>query len=116
MNCREFGSLTKTFVYGEITDNKIIQQYMAHAKECADCYDDLEVIYSMHRALGDIQGPGGDDDSSDYIEELKSIFSYYEQIALAEKTDAQVRLIVCVGIMLIGSAIALYILLSIFTF
>ena len=102
MDCREFSTYTKAFIYSEITDNKIIKQYMEHARECSDCADELEVIYSMHRALGDIQDPDGNDNSSDYISELKEIFVFYDDKIYNQKTDEKMRIIVAVVIAIIG--------------
>lgn len=98
MDCREFGSLTKDFIFDDIKDKKVIKGYLEHARECSECYEELEVTYSMHRSLGDVMGPDGKDDSSDYIQELKEIHDYYEELFAKERRSKIIHAAVIVAI------------------
>lgn len=92
MDCREFGLLTKDFIFDNIRDNKIIKEYLNHAQACKDCHDELEVTYSMFRSLGDVAGPNGKDDSADYIAELLRINEYYEEQFKLERHSKRLRI------------------------
>ena len=79
MECREFSSYMKDFIFDKL-DIETSSKFVDHARKCKSCFEELEVVYSMHRALGDVMGPNGKDDTSDYISELNEIFDYYDNI------------------------------------
>lgn len=101
MDCREFGLLTKDFIFDNIRDNRIIKEYLEHAKNCSECHDELEVVYSMFRSLGDVMGPDGKDESADYIHELLQINEYYEEEFKLEKQSRRLRIIIVIIIFII---------------
>lgn len=101
MDCREFGSLTKDFIFDDIKDKRVIKEYLEHARECRECYDELEVTYSMYRSLGDIMGPDGKDDSADYIMELKEINNYYDDLFSKEKRNKIINIVVIIIIIVV---------------
>lgn len=101
MDCREFGSLTKDFIFDDINDTKKIKEYIEHARICKECRDELEVIYSMHRSLGDVMGPDGKDTSADYMKELEEIDEYYMNLFKREKGRKALLFAACALIILI---------------
>ena len=92
MDCREFSSYMKDFIFDKIEDNNIAISFIEHARECKQCYEELEVVYSMHRALGDIMGPNGKDDTSDYVSEIKELFDYYDGIKLEKIKNKRIKI------------------------
>lgn len=101
MDCREYGLLTKDFIFDNIRDNKIIKEYLEHAKNCKDCHDELEVVYSMYRSLGDVMGPDGKDESADYMQELIQINEYYEEEFKLENQSRRLKMIIVLIIFII---------------
>lgn len=114
MNCREFGALTKDFIFDEIKDKKIVMEYLIHAEECKDCYEELEVTYSMHRALGDIQGPDGKEYSSDYVNELKQISEYYHELIKKERRSKYLRILAVILILILVGVAGICLLFEIY--
>lgn len=114
MDCREFGLLTKDFIFDNIRDNKIIMEYLEHAKVCEDCHDELEVTYSMFRSLGDVAGPDGKDESADYMNELSQINEYYEEEFQREKRIKILKVSVAIIILVIGIIAGICLLLEIY--
>lgn len=102
MNCREFSVLTKAFIFDEIEDKKVIMEYLMHARECKECYEELEVTYSMYRSLGDIQGPDGNEYSSDYVNELKQISEYYNELVKSERRNKYLHVLVIIIIIVLA--------------
>lgn len=113
MDCREFGLLTKDFIFDNIRDNKVIKEYLEHAKTCKDCHDELEVVYSMFRSLGDVMGPDGKDESADYVRELLQINEYYEEEFKLVKQSKRLRMIIVLIILIIVIIAGICLLLEI---
>jgi hypothetical protein len=95
MDCREFSSHMKDFIFDKL-DDETSTCFVDHAKNCRSCYDELEVVYSMHRSLGDIMGPNGKDDTSDYVSELNDIFDYYYNLRNTNKKKVYLKIVVIV--------------------
>ena len=96
MDCREFSSLMKDFIFDKIEDNDTALHFVEHAKQCDACFEELEVVYSMYRALGDIMGPDGKDDTSDYVAEIHELFDYYDGIIYEKNKSKKIRIAVIV--------------------
>ncbi|MBE5957977.1 MAG: hypothetical protein E7254_03825 [Lachnospiraceae bacterium] len=86
----------KEFIFDKIEDSNISFEFVEHARTCKKCYEELEVVYSMHRALGDITGPDGKDDTSDYVLELNEMFDYYDGLKSEKIKNKRIRISVII--------------------
>lgn len=53
MNCIEARRMIAPFVNKELTD-KETEQFLKHIDHCSDCMDELDVYYTVHRALASL--------------------------------------------------------------
>ena len=79
MNCTKFLSLIDDFIYDKIEYSDDLEEFIEHAKTCNNCREELELYYTIHRGLGDIDSPSDNDDGN-FANELESIITFYEEI------------------------------------
>lgn len=108
MDCRFFSKITKDFIFNKINDKKVLSEYIEHAEECEECREELEILYSMHRALGDIMGPYGDDENSDYNMELEQLINIYNDMIETDKVFSRIRWAVLIFAILSVAAMIYY--------
>lgn len=85
MDCRRFQELIDAFIYDKIEYSDDLEEFIDHTKNCKTCNEELSLYYTIHRGLGDIPSPDGEDNTSDCDQELKDIISFYEEYFYKQK-------------------------------
>ncbi len=55
MDCKEAQSLVPAYIRQEI-DADTLGEFLAHVKQCEDCYEELEIYYSIDMGLKVLDG------------------------------------------------------------
>ena len=93
MSCRRFQQQINKFTKDEI-DPEDLDFFIAHAKKCKDCYEELEINYMLNVGLEMIEND--DKASFDLAGQLKKKISQLERKAdLRYKFNTCNRIIVC---------------------
>lgn len=79
MDCKRFQELINAFIYDKIENSTELEEFIEHAKNCENCREELALYYTIHRSLGDVAAPDGEDNTSDYEQELKDIIKFYDE-------------------------------------
>ena len=51
MECREYEGQVQDFLRGQLSDEDAMQ-FINHVQNCARCYDELEIYFSIFRGIG----------------------------------------------------------------
>jgi|GEM_PF-1122443 len=51
MNCRKFQNYINSFLNNELLDRDILKEFIIHALSCKECYDELEIYYTLQVGL-----------------------------------------------------------------
>ncbi len=62
MKCREFESRIPAYVKGEM-DMEELQDFLEHADSCEECYNELEITYSVMQGIRQLDSEDGVDDA-----------------------------------------------------
>lgn len=60
MECREAERLVQSYIRGELEGKKYVD-FIEHIKSCDECYDELEIYYTVFHGLNQLE-------SGDYVE------------------------------------------------
>ncbi len=58
MNCRQAQRLITSYVKNKLT-GKELEEFLLHVEACPDCYDELEIYYSIYHALNQMEDAAG---------------------------------------------------------
>ena len=51
MKCIEAQQLVKPYIEGQLSDRQL-EQFLDHVEKCPDCYEELEIYFSIYETLG----------------------------------------------------------------
>ena len=107
MNCELFQKKIRDFIFDKIEYSEDLEEFLTHAKECNECREELELYYTIHRGLGDIEPPIESEAPMTAEEELAYICEYYNEYFEKEKRLSKIGKIAVagLGIVLIGLAV-----------
>lgn len=106
MNCELFQKKIRDFVFDKIEYSEDLEEFLLHAKKCEDCREELELYYTIHRGLEDVEAPVETEKPMSSREELEYIFHYYEQYFNKQKQMNRLGkvFVVVLAVVLIGLA------------
>lgn len=58
MDCRTFESLIPDYIAGKLEPD-VMQEYLEHARQCHDCYEELEITYSVMQGIRELDNEAG---------------------------------------------------------
>lgn len=58
MDCRTFGSKIPLYIAGQLKMDEM-QEFLDHADTCSDCYDELEITYSVMQGIRELDSEDG---------------------------------------------------------
>ncbi len=100
MSCRRFQQQLNKFIKDEI-DPEELDFFISHAKNCKDCYEELEINYMVNVGLEMIEND--DKASFDLAGQLKKKLSQLERKAdIRYKFNTCNKIIVCTAYVCIG--------------
>jgi hypothetical protein len=67
MDCRQFEWLISDYIAGKLEPD-VLQEFLQHASSCHDCYEELEISYSVMQGIREL-----DNESSHYDQNLLSL-------------------------------------------
>ena len=107
MNCEVFQKKIREFIFDKIEYSEDLEEFLSHAQDCKECREELELYYTIHRGLGDIEPPVESEVPMSAEDELKYIIEYYNEYFEKEKRLAKIgRIAVArLGLVLIGLAV-----------
>ena len=76
MNCQDFQGKVVNFIEDSL-EPELYGKFVYHAKNCSDCYDELEIHYMIQVGLERMDNDMGQ--SLDLKSELKTRLEFYEQ-------------------------------------
>lgn len=109
MNCESFQERIRDFIFDKIEYSEDLEEFLLHAQECADCREELELYYTIHRGLGDVEPPVETDTPMTAEDELKYIFEYYIDYFKKEKRMSRFGKILVVVFVIILIGLAFYV-------
>lgn len=68
MTCKEAMQYIMPYINDEMTD-KEIQVFLEHIKGCKDCYEELEVYYTIYAGLAQLDSDSSEFDMGNILEE-----------------------------------------------
>ena len=57
MNCVTSQQMIRAYLDGYLSDREL-EEFLNHVQTCPDCFDELEVYYSIYRTLNDVDEKG----------------------------------------------------------
>lgn len=108
MNCELFQTKIRDFVFDKIEYSEDLEEFLLHAKECDNCMEELELYYTIHRGLEDIEPPVETDMTMTVEEELDYIFEYYFDYFRKEKHLYKIIKIVIIAFIVIVPLVLFY--------
>ena len=57
MDCVKAQQLIKPYLDGYLSDREL-EEFLSHVETCPDCFDELEVYFSVYRTLADVDEKG----------------------------------------------------------
>lgn len=114
MDCNTFQRNLNDFIYDKIEYSEDLEEFLEHAKNCESCNEDLELYYTIHRGLGDVEPPVDNSEIMDVKKELSTIIGFYDEVFEKQRFMRKAgRISVCVfGVALIGIVVYVYLRLS----
>ena len=67
MTCKEATQYIMPYINDEMTD-KEVQRFLDHVEHCDDCYEELEVYYTLYAGLAQLDSDGNDFDMRNLLE------------------------------------------------
>lgn len=58
MDCRTFESKIPAYIAGQLKIEEM-QEFLDHAKSCRECYDELEITYSVMQGIRELDSEDG---------------------------------------------------------
>lgn len=58
MDCRTFESLIPDYI-AEKQEPAVLQEFLEHVKHCHDCYEELEITYSVMQGIRELDNQAG---------------------------------------------------------
>ena len=55
MTCKESGQMIIPYINDELTD-KELEGFLDHVQSCAECYEELEIYYTIYTGLAQLDG------------------------------------------------------------
>lgn len=106
MDCELFQKKIRDFIFDKIEYSEELEEFLLHAKECDNCWEELELYYTIHRGLEDIEPPVETDTPMTSEDELKYIFEYYIEYFEKEKHLNKIGkvFVIILTVALIGAA------------
>ena len=110
MECLKFQQLINDFIYDKIEYSDDLEEFLQHAKECKSCNEDLNLYYSIHRGLGDVDAPVESEEKEDVNKELENIKAFYEDFFTKQKSMKKAgRISIAVFLLvIIGTVLYIY--------
>ena len=109
MDCELFQKKIRDFIFDKIEYSEDLEEFLLHAKDCKDCREELNLYYTIHRGLGDIEPPVETDNPMTAEEELKYIFEYYIEYFEKEKRMNKIGKISVIVLTVILIGLAFYV-------
>ena len=86
MTCREAEQMVMPYINKDLTD-KEMSAFLSHVHTCSDCYEELEIYYTIYTGLAQLEEGGEDQNMHNLLEEslhasemrirVKKIFDVY---------------------------------------
>lgn len=108
MNCELFQARIRDFVFDKIEYSEDLEEFLLHAKECNHCMEELELYYTIHRGLEDVESPVETNKPMTVEEELNYIFEYYFDYFKKEKHLYNIIKIVIIALIIIVPLVLFY--------
>ena len=70
MKCSEAQQLVKPYIQRKLTDREM-EAFLDHIEHCRDCYDELEIYFSIYETL-ESSGKGSEDQAYDFKNRLRA--------------------------------------------
>lgn len=109
MNCEVFQKKIREFIFDKIEYSEDLEEFLSHAQDCKECREELELYYTIHRGLGDIEPPVESEVPMSAEDELKYIIEYYNEYFEKEKRLAKIGRIAVAGLGLVLIGLAVYV-------
>lgn len=109
MNCELFQKQIRDFIFDKIEYSEDLEEFLLHSKECEECREELELYYTIHRGLEEVQSPVETDEPMTAKEELEYIFQYYSDYFKKEKLMKQIGRIFLIILAGVFVALAFYV-------
>ena len=109
MDCELFQRKIRDFIFDQMEYSEDLEEFLQHAKECKECQDELELYYTIHRGLEDVEAPVETDVPMTAKEELKYIFDYYFEYFEKEKRMNKIGKVFVVVLALVLVGLAFYV-------
>lgn len=109
MNCELFQKQIRDFIFDKIEYSEDLEEFLRHSKECGECREELELYYTIHRGLEEVQSPVETDEPMTAKEELEYIFQYYSDYFKKEKLMKQIGRIFLIILAGVFVALAFYV-------
>lgn len=105
MDCKNFQLKINDFLYDQMTDDDEIMDFIIHARNCADCYEDLEIYYTIFHGLDLVE------DSKDIEfshKNLENLLDYYADGIIIRKRVRQIGMITSMFARALAFAVAVF--------
>lgn len=109
MDCELFQKKIRDFIFDKIVYSEDLEEFLHHAENCKDCREELELYYTIHRGLGDIEPPVETEKPMTANDELEYIFEYYNEYFEKEKTMNRIGKIFVVILTAVLVGLAFYV-------
>lgn len=88
MDCRTFESKIPAYIAGQLNMEEM-QEFLEHMDGCSECYDELEITYSVMQGIRQLDSEDGDTEAKDLELSLEKSL-YFSQDRVQKWTTRRV--------------------------